>query len=50
MVMTFNNTAYRDNPGYFGGIVQAVYDLRAAIQYADQYGLPITLFGHTMGG
>lgn len=50
MVMTFDNTAYRDNPGRFRGILQAVYDLRAAIRYAEQYGLPITLFGHSMGG
>lgn len=50
MVMMFDNTAYRDNPGRFRGILQAVYDLRAAIQYAEQYGLPITLFGHSMGG
>lgn len=50
MVMTFDNTAYRDNKGCFWGILQAVYDLRAAIRYAEQYGLPITLFGHSMGG
>lgn len=50
MVMTFDNTAYRDNPGCFRGILQAVYDLKAAIQYAEQYKLPITLFGHSMGG
>lgn len=24
--------------------------MRAAIRYAGQYGLPITLFGHSMGG
>lgn len=50
MVMMFDNTAYRDNPGHFRGFLQAVYDLRAAIRYAEQYGLPITLFGHSMGG
>ena len=50
MVMTFDNTAYRDNKGCFWGFSQAVYDLRAAIRYAEQYGLPITLFGHSMGG
>lgn len=50
MVMTFDNTAYRDNRGCFWGILQAVYDLRAAIRYAEQYELPITLFGHSMGG
>lgn len=50
MVMTFDNTAYRDNGGRFCGILQAVYDLRAAIRYAEQYELPITLFGHSMGG
>lgn len=50
MVMTFDNTAYRDNQGCFWGILQAVYDLRAAIRYAERYGLPITLFGHSMGG
>lgn len=50
MVMTFDNTAYRDNPGCFRGISQAVCDLRAAIGYAEQYELPITLFGHSMGG
>ena len=50
MVMTFDNTAYRDNPGCFRGILQAVYDLKAAVRYAEQYGLPITLFGHSMGG
>ena len=50
MVMAFDNTAYRDNQGRFCGISQAVYDLRAAIWYAERYGLPITLFGHSMGG
>lgn len=50
MVMTFDNTGYRDNPGHFRGILQAVHDLRAAVHYAEQYGLPITLFGHSMGG
>lgn len=46
-VMAFDNTAYRDNPGCFWGISQAVHDLRAAIRCAEQYGLPITLFGHS---
>ena len=50
MVMTFDNTAYRNNPGCFRGLLQAVYDLRAAVRYAEQYRLPITLFGHSMGG
>lgn len=50
MVMAFDNTAYRNNSGCFRGILQAVYDLKAAILYAEQYGLPITLFGHSMGG
>lgn len=50
MVMTFDDTGYRDNPGRFYGMMQAVHDLRAAIRYAGQYGLPITLFGHSMGG
>lgn len=50
MVMAFDNTAYRNNPGCFHGILQAVYDLKAAILYAEQYRLPITLFGHSMGG
>ncbi len=49
-VMMFDNTGYRDNPGHFRGILQAVYDLRAAVHYAEQYRLPITLFGHSMGG
>lgn len=49
-VMTFDNTGYGDNPGCFNGILQAVYDLKAAIGYAEQYQLPITLFGHSMGG
>lgn len=44
------NTAYRDNPGSFRGFSQAVLDLRAAVHYAAQYELPITLFGHSMGG
>lgn len=50
MVMTFDNTAYRNNPGSFRGFSQAVLDLRAAVHYAEQYELPITLFGHSMGG
>lgn len=50
MVLSFDNTNYRKNSGRFNGFAQGVKDLSAAIEFAKQWELPITLMGHSMGG
>lgn len=49
-VFAFDNTGYGVNKGQFLGFSQAVFDLKCAIDYADDSTLPVTLIGHSMGG
>ncbi|MBR5231286.1 MAG: alpha/beta fold hydrolase [Clostridia bacterium] len=49
-VFAFDNTGYGANRGQFLGFSQAVFDLKCAIDYADDGALPVTLIGHSMGG
>jgi alpha-beta hydrolase superfamily lysophospholipase len=48
-VFAFDYTGYWKNKGIFLGFSQAVIDLNNAIKYIDDYSMPITLIGHSLG-
>lgn len=49
-VFLFDVTGFWKNDGKFGGMGQAVKDLKNAIEFMDDGTMPVSLIGHGMGG